>query len=582
MSTREPPDPAQGNRPDGFLVALLCVSVVLLVAGLILALSSQGEPGWAIAGPVVLFAGGTLALASSCLFYRRAVHASSRLDEGRRKGFEYRERLRAVLETAADGILTLDEAGRITSCNAGAARMFGYQQGELLGQPLSLLLPGVLGSLSKEVGTGEQRVLGAPETSTAESVEGHRKGGVRFPASLCISKMRLAGRPVYTVVVRDLTEMQQARQKGLVASQAKSNFLVRMSHEVRTPLGGILGMAELLRDTPLTDEQRSHLDTIQQSAETVLGVFSQVIDMAQLLEGIVELGERGFSLRELLRQTITPLAPLARNKGLRIEVSVTPDLPDRVRGDHMRLSKVVANLVGNAIKFTSRGEVAVRVSRLPSGEVQFEVRDTGIGIPRDKLESIFEPFEQADTSSTRKYGGVGLGLSVAGRLAALMGGRIDVESKPGRGSTFRFRVPLPQETEPMPAGPGAVLVVLGSDEERCTLEGHLTTWGMQAAGVPTGRAALAELLRAGVEGNPYSLVLIAEHLPDLSAREVLRRLCGRLDSPPPAILLGHTEKDLPAPAGFTAVLSRPATPAELSQAVRQALSHDSRRVSEPA
>jgi two-component system sensor histidine kinase/response regulator len=584
MSAGRSEEEQQSVRP-AVLVALVSVSALLL--GVWLALDwcvAPDDSRWQNLGRVVGVAGVLGALAGAWLLYRHGLRVGARLDEALRSCADRSERLRAVLDTTADGVLGVDEAGRITSCNQAGAILFGYRAAELVGQPLSFVLPGALGSLSEEVGTNEKRVLG-----NARTIEARRGDGSCFPVSLGISKVRLAGRPLYTVVVHDRSEVHQARCAALAATRDRSNFLVRMSHEVRTPLGGILGMAELLADTPLDDEQRCRLDTIHQSAEAVLAVFAQVIDFSQVEAGEMVLGQRGFSLRELLRQAVTPLIPQARSKGLRLEVDVAEDLPDRMRGDPLRLGQVLASLAGNAVKFTSRGEVVVSVERdpgatldFPSWALRFEVRDTGPGIARDKLDVIFEPFEQADTSSTRKHGGVGLGLSLADRLARLMDGRIDVDSRPGWGSTFRFHVVLDEDSETVPAGPGAVLVVVGSDEERHTLEEHLTAWGVRVVGASTGRAALAELLRAGVEGNPFALVLIAEHLPDLSAREVLRRLRGPLDTPPPAILLGHSEKDLPAPAGFTAVLSRPVVPAELRHAVGEIVGRCASRVSEPA
>jgi CheY-like chemotaxis protein len=205
--------------------------------------------------------------------------------------------------------------------------------------------------------------------------------------------------------------------------------------------------------------------------------------------------------------------------------------------------------------------------------LRFEVTDTGIGIPRDKQQTIFEPFEQVDGSNTRKYGGVGLGLSVASRLVALMGGRIDVVSEPGKGSRFRFDASLQPIQTPTPSEPRSVLVVLSQDEQRGTLERHLSEWGIRAAGARTGRQALTELLRAVVEGSPYGLVLIEEHLPDLSAREVLHRMRDRSQEPPPAVLLGRSETDVPLPDGVRGVLPRSATPLQTYQAVLRAFAH---------
>jgi PAS domain S-box-containing protein len=600
MSVIGHPDEGQqpaGPRPGrlGLLFVLVNVPALVLLGWLALdCLRGPDSLASALPGRLIRLAALAGVLAGNWLLYRLVCRASTHLTHSLAFCSDQLRAHRALLDSAADGILTVAETGRITSANPAAARMFGYRPDELIGQPLAVLLPGDPGSLPSEVHSGEQRVLGV-----GQAIEARRKDDSRFAVSLAVSKTRVAGRGVYAVIVHDLTEVQQARRAAEAASRAKSNFLVRMSHEVRTPLGGILGMAELLRDSPLSEGQRRCLETIRQSAEAVLAVFAQVIDFAQIGSGEWALGERSFSLSELVRETTAPLVPLAHGKGLGLHVHLDPGLPDRFRGDPLRLSQALAALVGNAVKFTDQGEVVVCVSsaacglagqpkdttakpQAPDVHLRFTVRDTGIGIPAETLQRIFEPFEQGDTSSTRKHGGVGLGLSLAARLAALMGGRIDVDSQPGRGSVFRLSVPLRPDDPAGPARPGTALVVLAHEEERRALERHLAGWGYRAVGAPTGRDALAELLRAAVEGNPFSLVLIAEHLPDLSAREVLRRLRGRHDRPPPAILLGHSEKDLPAPAGFVAVLSRSACPHELGQAIRRALAQSDTLVSEPA
>ncbi len=511
-------------------------------------------------------------LAGNCLLFALVWRASARQRAALSASHEHRDHLYGLLETAADAILTFDQTGRILSCNPAGTRMFGYRPGELAGQPITRILPEVLAG-SAEAATDDHCVLGATRT-----VEALRKDGSAFSASLGISKVRQAGRDLTTVIAHDLTPIQ-------AASRAKSSFLLRTSHEVRTPLGGILGMAELLRDSDLDPEQQQRLEVIQQSAEAVLTVFDQVIDYARLEAGDCPLVRHSFSLRHLLDDTLAPLAPLAHGKGLHLRVEVARDLPPRLRGDPLRLGQVLASLVGNAIKFTSAGEVVVSVFSAACGlaapslpakphaaEVllSFEVRDTGVGIPPEQLQRIFEPFEQADTSPTRRHGGVGLGLSLAARLVTLMGGRLDVQSQPGRGSTFRFCLHL-EPAEPAAADGRCVLLALAGDEERRRLKDLLTGWGHEVVAVPTGRAALAELLRAVVEGCPFGLVIIEEHLPDLSAREVLHRLQQRSGAAPPAILLGRSEHDLPPPAGIAAVLPRCAAPLHLREVVRQQL-----------
>jgi PAS domain S-box-containing protein len=558
--------PALTGRP--LLFALVNLPALLLLAWL--------TAGWLTDSPLLershaarLFrlACVTAVLAGNCLLFVlvwRALRATR----------EHRDHLHGLVETAADAILTFDQSGCILSSNPAGTRMFGYRPGELLGQPITRVLPDVHAGTALAA-TDDHCVLGATRT-----IEALRKDGSCFSASLGISKVRQAGRDLTTAIVHDLTPIQ-------AASRAKSSFLLRTSHEVRTPLGGILGMAELLRDSGLDPEQQQRLDVIQQSAEAVLALFDQVIDYARLEAGDCTLVRHPFSLHHFLDDTLAALAPLAQGKGLPLRLEVARDLPSRLRGDPLRLGQVLGSLVGNAIKFTASGEVVVTVSGAAGGvalvgleeasakpqaaeevTLDFEVRDTGVGIPAEQLERIFEPFEQGDTSSTRQHGGVGLGLSLAARLVHLMGGHLDVRSQPGQGSSFRFRLSV-EAAEPGPGDGQSVLLALASDSERRRLETLLTGWGHEVVGVSTGRTALAELVQAVVEGCPFGLVLIEEHLPDLSAREVLHRLQQRSGATPPAILLGRSEHDLPMPAGIAAVLPHCAAPLQLREVVQQ-------------
>ena len=347
-----------------------------------------------------------------------------------------------------------------------------------------------------------------------------------------------AGRPAYAIaILQDISERKRleeetrrAREAAEAANRAKDEFLANVSHEIRTPLNAVLGMTDLVLDTPLTEDQRQCLDTVKSAGESLLSVIADLLDFSKIAAGKLELDPAEFSLRTLIGDTLRALAARAHGKRLELAWHVQPDVPDALVGDAGRLRQVLLNLVGNAIKFTDRGEVVVRVevageSRRGRGRLLFSVRDTGIGIPRDNQEKIFRAFEQEDTSTTRRYGGTGLGLTIAARLVALMGGKIGVESEPGRGSTFTFTARFgrqPHRSTSIEARSAAlfrdlrVLVVDDNATNRHILEEWLRGWQMEPAAVADGAAAMDALWHGLAVNRPYAVVLLDACMPGTS------------------------------------------------------------------
>lgn len=358
----------------------------------------------------------------------------------------------SIVDSLPLNLLIKDSQGRRVFANKSYLDLRGSSLDEVLGKTDFDLFPQ---ALAEQFSDDDAAILKSGEAmhdvEKHQLPDGQQRWIERTKSALRDADGKIVGVQVLFWDVTDrekaLIDSREARDAANAANQAKSDFLANMSHEIRTPMNGIIGMTDLVLDTELTPTQRSYLQMSQESGESLLAIINDILDFSKIEAGHFELDPAPFDPRDSLGDAVRSLTTRAQSKGLELEFSVAPEVPQMLEGDQGRLRQVIVNLIGNAIKFTDRGEVVLDVSCQSKSQstctLRFSVRDTGIGIPADKQARIFEDFQQADRSTTRSHGGTGLGLAISSRLVELMGGRIEVDSATGRGSTFHFTVDFP-------------------------------------------------------------------------------------------------------------------------------------------
>jgi PAS domain S-box-containing protein len=432
-----------------------------------------------------------------------------------------RQYLESLVTISPAAVVVLDTDERVTEWNPAAAELFGYSAEEAVGQPVDEL---VLGEEEREEGreiTREAMAIGRAQRITRR----RRKDGTLVDVELMLVPLTSESAHVgFLGIYHDVTELQRAREEAEAATQAKSAFLATMSHEIRTPMNAVIGMTDLLLGTELTGEQREFAEVVHSSGDALLHVIDDILDYSKIEAGKLDLEHEPFNLRDCVEGALDIVAPRAWEKELELGCLIDDDAPAGIVGDEARLRQVLLNLLSNAVKFTERGEVVVLVdaeeTKNGKYKVELAVRDTGIGIPPDRMDMLFTSFSQVDASTTRRFGGTGLGLAISKRLIELMGGAISVESEEKKGSTFRISLPVTAADVPtrfaldegLPHLAGKrILIVDDNATNREIVTRHARSWEMEPVAVELPAAAL-ELI---AKGEPFDIAVLDMMMPDM-------------------------------------------------------------------
>ncbi|MBF0214325.1 MAG: PAS domain S-box protein, partial [Magnetococcales bacterium] len=511
------------------------------------------------------------------------------------------ERFRSVTLSIRDAIIATDQEQTIIFWNKGAEVLFGYSREEIVGQKLAPLIPPRHFESHRR---GFQNFVDrgtAPLLGQTTEMSGLRKDGSEFPLEMSLNSWTHAdGSRFFSAVIRDITERKQteamllaAKESAEAANRAKSLFLANMSHEIRTPMNTIIGMGYLLSQTPLTAGQHSRMRKIQSAAETLLGIINDILDFSKIEAGHLELEQIPFNLSEVMEKVAGMVAMRAEEQGLEILFALPADLPRALIGDALRLEQILVNLGTNAVKFTHSGEIIFSIDTLEKTEqmarLRFSVRDSGIGLTEEQIAGLFQPFAQADSSTTRHYGGTGLGLAICKSLVNQMNGSFTVISAPGSGSEFAFTVPLTRQqgesavlSEPRPpvGEPGPLLRILVVDDNesaRQILGTMAQNLAYQVTVAASGPEALAEMKRAASQRErPYDVILLDWQMPGMNGLETARLI--RRDATMKSSLVvmvtafGRQEVMKEARAiGINGFMLKPVTPSLLLNTVQEAL-----------
>lgn len=515
---------------------------------------------------------------------------------------ESEERIRAIVDNVGHGIITITESGKIESFNQAAQQIFQYSPIEVTGKNVKLIMPEPYhrehdGYIANYLRTRNPKIIGI-----GREVMGKRKDNTIFPMHLSVSEITVEGKSLFVGIVMDITEQKETEkeikmariqaekyaEEAESANKAKSEFLASMSHEIRTPMNAIIGMADMLSETKLADEQQKYVSTFRFAGENLLDIINDILDISKIEAGQMELEHACFNLEEMLEQTVEMMALRSEKKGLPLALFSAPEVPNGIIGDPTRLRQVIVNLLGNAIKFTEKGKIAVFVETqsIAEDEVEliFSVKDTGIGIPGKKLKSVFETFSQADSSTTRKFGGTGLGLSISKKIVELMGGRIWAESQEGEGSIFYFTSTFKTSEECRKSVKQTKidlkgLKVLIADDNttiRFILQKTLALWGAKTAEVDDGKSCLAEIIKANKSGRPYGLLLLNFNMPDMDGLEVAEKIKTNTGPEFPVIILSSSDlrpniSDRIQELGLSGYMTKPINRSELRTKIGFAL-----------
>ena len=516
--------------------------------------------------------------------------------EVERRIVESEQKLRKIINTSLDAVVTINEEGLITEWNTQAEHIFGYSREEALDQPMGDLIVPKQHRKAHNMGmkhflkTGEGPVL-----NKRIEIIGLDKSGRIFPIELSISPMKLGGKYIFSGFIRDITERKKAEEELIAAKQAaeqarmaEHQFLTNMSHEIRTPMNAVIGMTHLLYETNPNDSQKEYLDSLLFSADSLMGIINNILDLAKIEAGELEFEKRTFNLQELLKGLQQTFQFKVRDKAVSVVVDMDPKIENHLLGDSVRLNQILTNLLGNASKFTKRGTIGIRTKLVAaSGKqciLQFQVHDTGIGIDQESLEVIFQSFKQADVGITRKFGGSGLGLAIVKQMVEMQGGSIEVESKYGEGSVFS--VVLPFENSGIKLSEVAVIDQLDDQYNDVLKSSHILVvednfmnqkliskimdlWECNYT-IASGGAEAIELTTK----EKYDLILMDIHMPEMDGCETTHAIRSddqNLNFQIPIIALTAAalldEKNRAFDSGMNDFLTKPFSPERLKQMI---------------